>query len=422
MFGSEVVITGIGVVCPIGIGKDSVWDAYCAGRNGVGRIGLFDPAGLPIQIAGEVKDFDPAQFVKPRKNLKVMLRDAQLGVAASSLACQDAGIAAGKVDPERFGVVLGADRICGPIDDSEPAYRRCIAEREFHFERWGSEGMPEIFPLTFLRVLPNMIASHISIVHDAQGPNNTIHQAEASSLLALAEAARVIQRGAADVMLAGAASSAVAPYDWVIYCSGGRLSPRQDEPAAVMRPFDAGRDGEVRGEGAAIFVLENRRHAEARGAVILARVLGCSSGSEMTNGRAEIRGTGLRRAIHVALEEAGLAASNVGHVNANGLSTVADDAAEGRVLRDTVPGVPVTAPKSFFGNLGAAGGAVEMVASVMALVEGTVPATRNYQRPDPNCPLPIVRGEPQQVGGQTALSVNFTRIGQAAAVVLGKAD
>lgn len=422
MSSREVVITGLGVVSPIGIGKQSVWEGFSTGRNGVHRIELFDPSGLPIQIAGEVRDFDPKQFVKPRKNLKVMLRDAQLGVAASIMACEEAGVAIGNVDPDRVGVIFGADRMSGPLDDSGPAYRRCMPGGRFDFDLWGPEGMPEIFPLSFLRVLPNMIASHISIVHDARGPNNTIHQAEVSGLLAIGEAVRVIERGAADVMLAGAATSAMNPYDWVGHCGLGRLSARKGDPADVLCPFDARRDGEVHGEGGAVFVLETRKHAEARGAEILARVLGCTSACEVVNGRGLVHGTGLRRAMSLALQEAGLQPNEIGHVNAHGASTVAGDALEAKAIRDVLPDVPVTAPKSYFGSLGAGGGAVEMVASVLALVHGKVPATRNYEKPDPECPIPVVQGDPQDVGRRTAMLVNFTGLGQAAAVVLGGAD
>lgn len=416
---TETVITGIGVLSPIGIGKQLVWAAYCAGRNGVGPIRLFDPGGLPIQIAGEVQDFDPKMFVKPRKNLKVMLRDAKLGVAASVLACDDAGLADSSVDPDRFGVVLGADRICGDLYDSEAAYRRCIIDGRFDMHRWAPDGFPEVFPLTFLRVLPNMIASHVSIVQDARGPNNTIHQAEVSSLLAMREAVRVIQRGAADIMMAGGASSMTNPFDWACHCVVKDLSTRQDDPAEVMRPFDADRDGEVCAEGAGIFVIESKAHAEARGATVLARILGCSSACEPCK-RGNMTGDGLRRAIELALDEARLGPGDLGHVNAHGVSTVTEDAIEAKAIQATVGDVPVTAPKSYFGNMGAAGGAVEMIASVMSFAEGLVPATRNYERPDPECPIVVVNHEPRETSKRTALVLNFTTAGQATAMVLAE--
>lgn len=413
----EVVITGIGVVSPVGIGKQLFWDALCAGRSGVGIIRSFDPEGLPIRIAAEVKDFDPRAYVKQRKSLKVMSRDAQLGIAASVLACRDAGIEDGAIDPERFGVILGADRICNPVEDSESPYRVCIADGVFDFKRWPTAGMAAAYPLGFLKVLPNMIASHVSIAHDARGPNNTIHHADTSGLLAVMEAARVIQRGAADVMLAGGASSQMTPFDWSCHCAIRHLSRRQGDPTEAVRPFDAHRDGEVCGEGAGAFILESRRHAEARGAKPLARILGFASTCEPRNGQ-PLGGTGLKRAISAALAEAGLSPEQIGHVNAHGVGTVPEDELEARVLHACMPDVPVTAPKSLFGNLAAAGGAVEMAASVLAVGDGRIPATLNYRHPDPNCPVRVIAGDPIESARHTALTVNWTTRGQTAVVVL----
>ena len=417
----EIVITGVGAVTPIGIGREAVWEAFCAGRSGVGPIRSFDASQLPVRIASEVRDFDPKPYVKPRKNLKIMSRDAQIGVTASVLACEDAGITGGVVDPERFGVILGADRICGALEDCEGPYRTCLVERRFEYSRWGKEGMADTFPLSFLKVLPNMTASHISIAHDARGPNNTIHQGELSSLEALSEAARTIQRGAADVIIAGGASSQMNPYDWVRHCRVVGLSTRQDDPTAIMRPFDIGRDGEVWGEGAAAFIVESRQHAETRGATILARLLGWASTCEPHNGGPP-KGAGLQRAISLALTGAGMAPRDLGHVNAHGASTVRGDRMEARALGACVPDVPVTAPKSYFGNLGAASGAVELRASILSFTDGRVPASLNCRQPDPDCPVEVIRGRPLTSSAPTALAVNWTWMGQAAAVVLAGAD
>jgi 3-oxoacyl-[acyl-carrier-protein] synthase II len=406
------------VVSPIGIGRDAVWESFRAGRSGVGRFTLFDPSGLPVQIAGQVSGFDPKAYVKPRKALKVMARDAQLGVAASVLAVEDGGLESGSVDPDRMGVVLGADRICGEVFDSIESYRRCIVDGAFDFSRWFPKGMEVAFPLSFLKVLPNMIASHISIAHDARGPNNTIHHAELSSLLAMAEACRVIQRGAADVMIAGGASSTMNPFDWAVHCVTGRLSTSRGDPSTVMRPFDADRDGEVQGEGSAAFILERRDHAEARGASILATVLGWGAACEISSRRGS-EGASLERAIGLALEGARLGPGQIGHVNAHGVSCVVEDETEALAIREVLPDVPVTAPKSYFGNLLAAGGAVETAATLVAFETGLVPPTLNYERPDPKCPIPVVAGAPRQSAAKTAVLVNRSRIGQAVAMVLG---
>lgn len=367
-----------------------------------------------MHIAAEVRDFEPKRHVSNRKQLKVMCRDAQLGVAAAELACREAHLSPGAVDAERFGVVLGADRICNSMDASEPAYRACMSDGQFDFRRWGSEGMAASFPLGFLKVLPNMIASHISIAEDARGPNNTIHQAEVSSLLAVAEALSVIRRGAADIVLAGGASSMLHPFDYIRHSVMGTLS-RNDDPTTASRPFDAGRDGQVLGEGSAVFVLERYAHARARGVPILARV---RSAAAACDGRSTPRGDGLRRAMQQALDRAGLENGQVGHVNAHGLSAQEEDRIEAQVICQVAPDAPVTAPKSYFANLGAAGGAMEMAVSVLALSAGCVPPTLNYEHPDPSCPVRVIRGAPLACNMPSALVINRTTAGQAAAVVL----
>jgi len=414
----EIVITGLGILSPIGIGREAFWDALLTGRSGVGPIRSFDASGLPIRIAAEVSDFDPKAYVRPRKSLKVMARDAQLGVAASVLAMEDAGLKRDAFDPDRLGVVLGADPIDYSLDESLPTYEACMAGGRFDFPRWG-EAMWKSFPLGFLKVLPNMIASHVSIAHDARGPNNTMHHGGLSSLLAVIEAARVIQRGSAEMMLAGGASSAVQPMAFVRHAARGDFSRRQDDPAAAVRPFDADRDGQVYGEGAAMFVLESRAHAEARRAPVLARLCSWATTSE---GKRTIRapeGTALRQALEVALQRGGAdAGGRVGYVSAHGLSTRNDDPVEARAIHCVLPDVPVTATKSYFGNLGAAGGAMEMAADLLALDGGEVPATLNYRRPDPDCPVQVICGEPLDRAPGAALKLSFSGVGQAASVLL----
>ena len=415
------MITGVGVVCPIGIGWEQVWQSFCRGQSGVGPIRSFDTSGLPVRIAGEIEGFDPKAFVKPRKNLKVMCRDSQLGVAASVLASRHAGLASGSIAPEQFGVVFGADAICNEMRNSEGPYRNCTVDGQFRYGLWGKEGMADTFPLSFLKVLPNMIASHISIALDARGPNNTIHQADVSSLTALVEACRTIGRGAADVMLAGGASSRMNPFDWVRHCLIECLSTNQGDPRTVLRPFDAHRDGQVCGEGAAAFILERLSHARARGAPILAKILGWSTVCEPRN-CAQINGGGLERAITSAMTQARLTPDRLGHINAHGTSIRSDDRVEARAIRNTVGDVPVTAPKSYFGNLGAAGGAVELVASLCSFGDHLVPKTLNYRHPDPDCPIRVVGEEPLASLEPTSLAISWTRQGQAVALALSGAD
>ncbi|HEX4147609.1 MAG TPA: beta-ketoacyl-[acyl-carrier-protein] synthase family protein [Pirellulales bacterium] len=411
----EIVITGVGVVSPLGVGSDPFWKALVNGRSGIGPITSFDASGLPVKLAAEVRNFDPIQYVKPRKSLKVMARDTQFGMTAAALARESAGL--GAVDPERFGVVFSADTISTNPGESFEAYAPCIVDGEFQIERWTSHGMANSFPLGMLKLLPNMIACHISIAQDARGHNNTIYTGDVSSLLAIAEAAQVIARGAADVMLVGGASSRMQPIDWVRSCLSLELSHRQDEPERASRPFDLERDGQVRGEGSAAFVLEERGHAQRRGVRILGRVLACASSFDPPASAAPA-GTGLAHAISRALSLAGLEARSLGHINTHAPSTQIDDRIEAQVLAGVCPGIPVTAFKSYFGNLFSASGAVETAASVLALGAGSIPMTLNYEHPDPGCPVPVIAREPLTGAPEVALKVGRTTAGQSAVVVL----
>ena len=413
----EVVITGMGVVSPIGIGRDAFWDSLRAGRSGVRTIESFEQTGMPVTFGGEVPDFDGKQYVTPRKSLKVMCREIQTGFAAARLACQDAGLECPAVDPERWGVVLGADMFYGDPLEMVDVYRACIQNGSFDFGKFGPHAMDQLFPLWMLKYLPNMPACHIGISLDARGPTNSITLGEVSSLQAFTEACRVIQRGAADVMVAGGTGSRLARVNY-LFRDCRPFSRRSDDPAAASRPFDTGRDGMVNGEGAGVFVLESRLHAESRRATILARVLGYSSTCEPRPGNVPPRGTAIRASIVGALGMARRDADAVGHVNAHGLSDREHDPIEAQAIRATLGDVPVTAPKSFFGNLGAAGGAVEMAVSVLALCKGEIPVTLNYERPDPHCPVNVVHGSPAPLGKPTALVLNQASYGQAVAVFI----
>jgi 3-oxoacyl-[acyl-carrier-protein] synthase II len=419
MQATEVVITGVGVVSPIGIGREAFWDALLAGRCGLGRVSPEIVSGMPPQLFGHVPNFEAKAYVANRKSLKVMSRDAQLGIAASVLACRDAGVADGNVDPERMGVVLGADQICAPLSESQDTYRACCVNGQFDFSRWVSHGMPASYPLGLLRVLPNMIASHVSIAHDAHGPNNTIHEGEISGLLAVIESASVIQRGMADVMLAGGASSQMHPLEFARRFVMGGLTSRHEDPSAAVRPFDARRDGHAWSEGAAVVLLESRSHAEKRGARIHARLKGWSETFEPVDSNRNLSGSGLSRAIAGAMNQASIKAGDLGHVKAHGLSTVRDDTVEARVLASMLPETPVTALKGQLGNAGAAGSVMELAAAVLAAESGCVPALRNYETPDPACPVRAVRGEPLKGRPTNALCLTWMPFGQTAAVVVG---
>ena len=413
----DVVVTGIGVVSPIGSGCEAFWASLAAGRSGIGPITAFDAGGLPVRFGGEIRDFDPKVRVKPRKSLKVMSREIQMGFAAADLAMADAGLAAGQIEPERFGVVFGSDMIYADLEDLERAYRRSSADGRFSFPAWAEAIHEELHPLWLLKHLPNMTASHVAIAHEARGPNNSIVLGDVSGLLAIAEAASVIRRGWADVMLTGGTGCRLHPTALVAR-GDALLSHRADDCRRASRPFDRDRDGLVNGEGAGVIVLESRAHAEKRGARIRGRLLGAAARCEPGARRTGVTGASLRTAIRAACTAAGLDPAGVGHVNAHGVSTIDMDRAEAAAIHAELGAVPVTAPKSSFGHLGAGGGVVELAASVLGLEHGLVPPTLNYETPDPACPVAVVHGEPLTGRPATALAVNLCSTGQAAAVAI----
>jgi 3-oxoacyl-[acyl-carrier-protein] synthase II len=415
----EIVITGIGVVSPIGIGTEAYWTSLCEGRSGIRRFPFFaGPGGdLPVPLGGEVANFDPKRYVRPRKSLKVMSRDIQLAFAAADLAFADSSLDHQALDPDRYGIVFGADLMTCELPEMLDTYLACTQDGQFDFGRWGEAAMSKLYPLWMLKYLPNMPACHIGIAQDARGPNNTITMADVSSLLAIAEAVRVLERGQADVMLAGGTGCQIHPAVWT-RARVAAFSRHGGNPQAASRPFDALRDGWVNGEGSAALVLEPRRHAEARGAKILARILGCAAAFEPVGKGQRLEGRAIRQAIEGALRDAELKPGDIGHVNAHGLSTPHDDRIEARAICDTLGDVPVTAPKSFFGNARAGAGAIEIVASILALLHGLVPPTLNYEQPDPQCPVNIVHSYPVKARQPSALVLNHSSFGQAAAAVL----
>ena len=413
----DIVITGLGVVSPIGIGWEPFWDSLAAGRSGIRPVDLFDASSLRVRFGGQIPDFDAKQYVRPRKSLKVMSREIQLGFAAAELAIADAGLAAGSLEPDRFGVVYGSDMIYADLEDLAEAYRRSARDGRFDFRLWSEAIHEELHPLWLLKHLPNMAASHIAIAHDARGPNNSIVLGDVSSLLAIAEAADVIRRGWADVMLAGGTGCRLHPTALVAR-GDALLSHRADDFRAACRPFDRDRDGLVNGEGAGAIVLEAREHAERRGAGVRGQLVATTARCESRARRDGLTGASLRQAIRGVCAAAGWSPADVGHVNAHGVSTVEMDRAEARGIAAELGDVPVTAPKSSFGHLGAGGGVVELAASLLGLERGLVPPTLNYETPDPECPVRVVHGEPLAGRPPTAVKVNLCSTGQAVAVAI----
>ncbi len=413
----EIVITGVGVVSPIGIGKEALAAGLAACRSGVRRLPYFDRRDLPLPIGAEVADFDAKQYVRPRKSLKVMSRDIQFAFAAADMARADAGLTGPAVDPDRLGVVFGADLMPCELPEVVAAYQTCIVDGHFDFRRWSPAAMAEVFPLWMLKYLPNMPACHIGIAQDARGPNNSVTLDEVSSLSAVTEALRVIERGHADVMIAGGVGARIHP---LIIFRGQSIRPtcREQDPARMCRPFDAGHSGTVNGEGSAAFILESGHHAQARGARVYARILGYASAFEARRNGDPLSGRAIRQVLRGALADAGLSPAEIGHVKASGLSTVHDDRIEAQAIHEVLGDVPVTAPKSYFGTIGGGAGAVEMAVSLCAIETGLIPPTLNYEQPDPECPVSVVHGQPLAVSRPVALLLNHAPLGQAVAMVI----
>lgn len=415
----RVVITGLGVVSPIGIGKDQFWSSLHHGRSGVSLLSSFLHTDLPSKLAAEIKDFDPYPYINNKRLIKVMPRDVQLGVAAAKLAMEDADISRGDVEPTRMGVTFGSGRLTSqPQEVVEAVAGLDNLDDVQTFANWAQERMGKINPLWLLRQLPNMAACHISIDYDAQGPNNTITSRESSALLALGEAVNVIQRDAADVMIVGASSSSIDPVDIARLNLFESLSRRDGDPTRACRPFDRDRDGTVVGEGAGVFVLESYEHAVKRGANIYAEVIGVGSGCDGAHHGQGVS-MGIVRSVQSVLRKSGIRPEEIGHINAHGKSTQRDDVVESfayhKALGPAIAKIPITALTSYFGFFDAGTGAVELAGSLLALQHQELPMTLNYETPDPGCQLNVVRSEPLRLKNSIGLSVNRTHFGQSAA-------
>jgi 3-oxoacyl-[acyl-carrier-protein] synthase II len=418
----RVVLTGLGVITPLGNDPASFWEALRQGRSGVRTIQTFDPSPLSTRFAGEIDGFDAKQYLsrEGRKQMKVMARAIQLAVAAAQVALDDGKVDKSKLDPTRFGVEFGAGLLPSELNELGAAALESRSQTPglVDLRAWGAKGLPAITPLWMLKYLPNMLACHVSILHDAQGPSNSITEGDVAGLLALGEACHIIRRNHADVFLVGGADSKVNPLSMIRQCSFGRLSLRNDAPEQACRPFDRDRDGMVVGEGAGVLFVEELEHARRRGATIAGEVVGFASAFDRG-----VTGRGLARAIRAALTQAGVGVDAIDHVNAHGLGSPRFDAAEAAAIAEVFSpgGVPVWAIKGNMGNLGAGSGTTELGASLLAMKHGIVPATLNYQTPAEDCPVAATTAE-RPVTRPCFLKLGFTDMGQCAAVVVRRWD
>lgn len=437
MGSARVVITGVGAVSPLGNSSGHLWEGLCAGRCGIERIRAFEPSGFTCQIAGEVKEFNIRDYIPKsfRKSTKLMSRDIELSIAAAKEAFADARIVTkadegGQVnlDSQRTAIVLGAGLISCDLVELGPAIAASVTDGRFDIHKWGRDGLELVTPLWLLKYLPNMLACHIGIIHDIQGPSNTITCAEASGLLAISEARDIIARGDSDIALAGAAEAKVNPIVMIRQMLLNRAtSEYNDKPHEACRPFDANAKGSVFGEGAGMLVLENMEKAKGRGAKIYAEIVGAGESSNLNAAyeHLEAGGKGMQLAVEQALREAGIRPQELDLVIPHGTGIPQDDLAESKaleiVLGDTVKGVPVLPTKSMVSNTGAASGAIDVIAAVCAMRDGKIPAARNCKKKASACNLNInLKAVEKDI--HYVLCCSYTYGGQTAAIILSRID
>lgn len=423
----RVVVTGMGQISPLGISLDSLMAGIRAGRSGVRELRRV-PSSLPVRYGGEAWDFTGAideygelerkQKQKIKKGTRMMCREIEMGVASAQLAIQNSNLQPGTLPPERCGVIYGTDYIMTQPDEFISGIRNCVAQiGQYQFTDWAQLGLPNVQPKWLLKYLPNMPASHLAIYNDFRGPNNSLTMREAAANLAVWESLRTIQRGSADLMVAGATGTRIHPLRSVHAILQESTAEPEDEPARMSRPFDRTRTGMVLGEGAAAMVLEELSSAEQRGAPIYAEVVaGASSAVARLGQRPHLR-QAIGNVVAGCLQAANWTTDEVGHIHAHGVGTVWGDQAEAEAIHDIFDGVsvPVTAAKSYFGNLGAGSGMVEAISSTLALKDELFPIL-NYANPDPNCPIHGV-AEPSSPGDRF-ISISVSPQGQASAIAV----
>ncbi|MDZ7620801.1 MAG: beta-ketoacyl-[acyl-carrier-protein] synthase family protein [Patescibacteria group bacterium] len=427
----RVVITGMGLISPLGNTKEALWNALIEGRSGVTACPTPMPETATVRCVaatgfqGKVDEFGPLskeQTKQIRKGLKLMCRETQMGVAAAQLALSDAAFPVGSHTPERCGLVFGTDYMLSEPDEFNEGIVRCRdASGEFHFDQWGTEGMGKMSPLWLLKYLPNMPASHLAIFNDFRGANNSLTMREAAGNLAVWEGLEVIRRGHAEAILAGATGTRIHPMKVIHAMQQEEIAQSDEGPERASRPFDLHRTGMVPGEGAAAILMEDAEAAEARGATIYAEVVAGASSQASGPGRAPDCRKALANVLAQTLRSAAIEPSQLGHIHAHGLATRAADLAEAQAIRDVLgdqaASIPLTTAKGHMGNLGAASGLVELIASVVALGHDTLFPVLNLETIDPECPVAAVaaRGIP---AGSCFVNLSVTPQGQASAVLV----
>lgn len=404
----RVVVTGLGIISPVGIGTEETWQNLLAGQSGLGAITQFDTQESACKIAGEVKGFDPEAYMD-KKEAKRMDRFAQFAVAASKMALKDSGLDLDKEDVERIGVILGTG--IGGISTFEQQSRNLI-----------EKGPRRVSPFTVPMMIVNMAAGQIAIQLNAKGPNLTVVSACASGTNAIGEAYKTILRGGADIMYTGGTEAAITPLAFASFSAAKTLSTHNDEPQKASRPFDLNRDGFVMGEGAAVLVLEELEHALARGAEIYAEVAGygfMADAYHITSPAPD--GIGARNAMQAALDDAKITAEQIDYINAHGTSTHLNDQIETLAIKEVfgeaARTVAISSTKSMTGHLLGAAGALEGAVLALAIRDNVVPPTINYETPDPECDLDYVPNVKREMTVDYAMSNSLGFGGQNASII-----
>jgi 3-oxoacyl-[acyl-carrier-protein] synthase II len=393
----RVVVTGIGLVTPLGIGLEKTWKALCAGESGIARITRFDPTDYPTQIAGEVKDFDPAAFIE-KKEIKKMDLFIHFAVGAAQLAVEDAGLKVTPENAERVGVYIGSG--IGGLSSIE-TYHKVLQDK----------GPDRVSPFFIPMTIINLASGQVAIRLGAKGPNSCAVTACATGNNCIGDAFRLIQRGDADIMVAGGTEAAVTPLGVAGFGAARALSRRNDEPTRASRPFDRERDGFVLGEGAGVLVLEELGLATRRCAKIYAEIVGYGMTADAYHITAPPdNGEGAVRCMELVIRDAGVAKEDIGYINAHGTSTFADKVetmAIKQVFGEHAYRIPVSSTKSMTGHLLGAAGGIEAAFSVLAIHRGLLPPTINLEHPDPECDLDYVPGRARETSVHVVLSNSF---------------
>jgi 3-oxoacyl-[acyl-carrier-protein] synthase II len=407
----RVVVTGLGLVSPVGIGVEESWTALVAGKSGVGPITLFDASTFPSRIAAEVKGFDPSKFMD-RKEARRNDRFIQFALAAADMAMRDSGLDMAKEDGEKVGAIIGAG--IGGLGSIEEEHKTYLAK-----------GVRKIGPFFIPSLIINLAPGQISLRYGMKGPNFSPVSACATGNHSIGDAMIYIERGLADVMITGGCEATITPLAIGGFCAARALSERNDAPEKASRPFDKNRDGFVSGEGSGLIILEEYEHARKRGARIYAEIVGYGATADANHITAPApEGEGGQRAMRMALRDAGIAPEAVGYVNTHGTSTPQGDVAECQAINRVFgehakKKLMVSSTKSMTGHLLGAAGGLEAVVTVLALARGVLPPTINVEEQDPECALDVIPNHAREARVEYAMSNSFG-FGGTNAVVLFK--